>query len=111
MVILGVEPLEQLSGPISGTPNYQSADREENASRPPQYAAPQQQYQQEQQNQQNQPPVYGSGAYSGGNNTMSPQNAGQQVLGLSEVLQLFLSFTFIHLRFCIPPHRDLPFFV
>lgn len=72
LVVLGSETIEHLSAPIAGTPNYQSFDREENASRPPQYDAPQQQYQQ---NQQNQPPPYGS------NNVMSP-NAGQQVRGL-----------------------------
>ena len=72
LVVLGSETIEHLSAPIAGTPNYQSFDREENASRPPQYDAPQQQYQQ---NQQNQPPPYGS------NNVMSP-NGGQQVSGL-----------------------------
>jgi hypothetical protein len=72
LVVLGSETIEHLSAPIAGTPNYQSFDREENASRPPQYDAPQQQYQQ---NQQNQPPPYGS------NNVMSP-NGGQQVCGL-----------------------------
>jgi hypothetical protein len=72
LVVLGSETIEHLSAPLAGTPNYQSFDREENASRPPQYDAPQQQYQQ---NQQNQPPPYGS------NNVMSP-NGGQQVSGL-----------------------------
>lgn len=73
MVLLQVEPLEILSGPIPGA----HIPTEENASRPPQYEAPQQQHQQ---NQQNQPPAYGSGANNGGNNGMSPQNGGQQVL-------------------------------
>lgn len=91
MVILGADPLEKLSGPIPGTPNYLSGDREENASRPPQYEAPQQHYQQ---NQQNQPPAYGSGANYGGNNVMSPQNGGQQVLGFSEVFFMFSYFNY-----------------
>lgn len=88
LVVLGSETIEHLSAPIAGTPNYQSFDREENASRPPQYDAPQQQYQQ---NQQNQPPPYGS------NNVMSP-NGGQQVSGL-----LHSSF---HHKQCLSPSAD-----
>lgn len=97
IVVLGSETIEHLSAPIAGTPNYQSFDREENASRPPQYDAPQQQYQQ---NQQNQPPPYGS------NNVMSP-NGGQQVSGIPSLPLCTMSLIFCSYIYILSPSVHL----